>query len=108
LEDSARIDGCTTFQAFWKVLLPLTKPGIVVATVLSFIFSWNIFLYDVVLAGDKTRTLPVAVYSIMNYEEIIWNQLAGAAFLVTLPALILTFFIQRHIVKGLTLGATKG
>jgi len=90
------------------VALPLVKPGIVVAAILAFIFSWNNFLFAVVLAGPETRTLPVAVYNIMSYEEIIWNRLAAAAVLITLPVLILTFLIQRHIVSGLTFGAVKG
>lgn len=60
------------------------------------------------LAGPETRTLPVAVYNIMSYEEIVWNRLAAAAFLITLPVLVLTFLMQRHIVSGLTFGAVKG
>lgn len=108
LEDAARVDGCGRYRAFWHVALPLARPGLLVAAILSFIFSWNNFLFAVVLTGPNTRTLPVAVYSLMSYQEIIWNQLAAAAFLITLPVLALTFLIQRHLVTGLTIGAVKG
>ena len=108
LYDASLVDGCSIYGTLWRVALPLVKPGIVVAAILAFIFSWNNFLFAVVLAGPKTRTLPVAVYNIMSYEEIIWNRLAAAAVLITLPVLILTFLIQRHIVSGLTFGAVKG
>lgn len=108
LYDASLVDGCSIYGSFCRVALPLVKPGIVVAAILAFIFSWNNFLFAVVLAGPETRTLPVAVYNIMSYEEIIWNRLAAAAVLITLPVLILTFLIQRHIVSGLTFGAVKG
>jgi len=108
LEDSALIDGCSLYGTFWRIALPLVKPGIVVVSILTFITSWNIFMFAVVLSGPRTRILPVAVYNIMNYEEIIWGQLAAAAAVVTLPALILTFILQKHIITGLTMGAVKG
>ena len=108
LEDAALIDGCSLYGTFYRIALPLVKPGIVVVSILSFIFSWNIFIFAVILSGSKTRILPVAVYNIMNYEEIIWGQLAAAAVVVTLPVLILTCLIGKHLVAGLSLGAVKG
>lgn len=108
LEDAALIDGCSLYGTFYRIALPLVKPGIVVVSILSFIFSWNIFIFAVILSGSKTRILPVAVYNIMNYEEILWGQLAAAAVVVTLPVLILTCLIGKHLVAGLSLGAVKG
>ena len=108
LEDAALIDGCSLYGIFYRIALPLVKPGIVVVSILSFIFSWNIFIFAVILSGPRTRILPVAVYNIMNYEEIIWGQLAAAALVVTLPVLILTCLIGKHLVTGLSLGAVKG
>lgn len=108
LEDAALIDGCSLYAIFYRIALPLVKPGIVVVSILSFIFSWNIFIFAVILSGPRTRILPVAVYNIMNYEEIIWGQLAAAAAVVTLPVLILTGLIGKHLVTGLSLGAVKG
>ena len=108
LEEAALIDGASLWQAFVKVALPIARPGIVVAAILSFIFSWNNFVFGVVLAGRETRTLPVAVYNSLSFEELSWGPLAAAALLVTLPVLVLTVLVQRDIVGGLTAGAVKG
>jgi multiple sugar transport system permease protein len=108
LREAALIDGCTDYGAFWRVAVPLVKPGVVATGILSFIFSWNNFLFSVILAGRNTRTLPIAVFNMIGYEEINWGPLAAAATLITLPVVILTLIIQRHIVAGLTFGAVKG
>jgi multiple sugar transport system permease protein len=108
LREAAMIDGCTDYGAFWRVAVPLVKPGVVATGILSFIFSWNNFLFSVILAGRNTRTLPIAVFNMIGYEEINWGPLAAAATLITLPVIILTLIIQRHIVTGLTFGAVKG
>ena len=108
LEEAALIDGCTLWQAFRYIALPLSRPGIVVAAILAFIFSWNNFIFGVVLAGRETRTLPVAVYNVLTFEQLSWGPLAAAAIVVTLPVLILTVAIQREIVGGLTAGGIKG
>ncbi len=108
LEEAALIDGCTLWQAFRRVALPLARPGIVVSAILSVIFSWNNFIFGVVLSGRETRTLPVAVYNVLSFEQLSWGPLAAAALVVTLPVLILTIFVQREIVAGLAAGGVKG
>jgi multiple sugar transport system permease protein len=108
LIEAARIDGCTHWAAFLRVALPLAKPGIVATGILSFIFSWNNFLFSLIIAGFRTRTLPIAVYSFLSYEEINWGGLTAAATIITLPVLGLALFVQKHIVRGLTMGALKG
>lgn len=108
LEEAARIDGATPWQIFRHVALPIAKPGIAVALILSIIFSWNNFVFGIVLAGRETRTLPVAVYNMISFDQLSWGPLAAAALLVTLPVLLLTIFAQRQIVAGLTAGAVKG
>ena len=79
LEEAALIDGATTWQSFRYIALPLARPGIVVAAILAFIFSWNNFIFGVVLAGRETRTLPVAVYNVLTFEQVSWGPLAAAA-----------------------------
>jgi len=108
LREAALIDGCNDYGAFLRVAVPLVKPGVVATGILSFIFSWNNFLFSVILAGRNTRTLPIAVFNMIGYEEINWGPLAAAATMITLPVIILTLIIQRHIVTGLTFGAVKG
>ena len=108
IEEAARVDGCSIWQVFRLVTLPLARPGVVVAAILSFIFSWNNFIFAVVLAGRETRTLPVAVFSVLTFEQLAWGTLAAAALIVTLPVLIITVVVQRQIVFGMTAGAVKG
>ena len=108
IEEAARVDGCNTWQSFQLIALPLSRSGIVVAGILSFIFSWNNFIFAVVLAGRETRTLPVAVFSVLTFEQLAWGNLAAAALIVTLPVLVITVFVQRQIVVGMTAGAVKG
>jgi multiple sugar transport system permease protein len=108
IEEAARVDGCSVWQAFRLVSLPLSRPGVVVAAILAFIFSWNNFIFAVVLAGRETRTLPVAVFSVLTFEQLAWGNLAAAALIVTLPVLVITIVVQRQIVVGMTAGAVKG
>ncbi|MBR0661370.1 carbohydrate ABC transporter permease [Neoroseomonas oryzicola] len=108
LEEAALVDGATIWQAFRYVAMPLARPGITVATILAFIFSWNNFVFAMVLAGRETRTLPVAVNNMLTFEQISWGPLSAAALLVTAPVLILTLLAQKQIVAGLTAGGVKG
>ena len=108
LEEAALIDGASVWKTFLYVALPLARPGIVVGTILAFIFSWNNFVFGAVLAGREARTLPVAVYNVLTFEQLAWGPLAAAAIIVTLPVLLLTIIIQKEIVVGLTAGGVKG
>jgi multiple sugar transport system permease protein len=108
LEEAALIDGGSVLATFRYVALPLARPGVVVGTILAFIFSWNNFVFGAVLAGRATRTLPAAVYNVLTFEQLAWGPLAAAAIVVTLPVLLLTIFIQKEIVAGLTAGGLKG
>jgi len=108
LEDAALIDGCSRFGSFLRVAVPLTRAGIVVSGILAFIFSWNNFIFAVVLAGPRLQTLPVAVFSMMSFEQTNWGPLAAAALLITAPVLVLTLTVQRDIVAGLAAGGMKG
>ena len=108
LEEAVLIDGGSVWSTFRYVALPLARPGIIVGTILSFIFSWNNFVFGVVLASRETRTLPVAIYNMLSFEQVSWGPLAAAALIVTLPVLVLTVAAQRQIVAGLTAGAVKG
>ena len=108
IEEAALIDGAGIWPAFRDIALPLARPGIVVAAILSFIFSWNNFIFAVVLAGRETRTLPVAVFNVLTFEQLRWGALAAAALIVTLPVLVLAIIVQRQIVVGMTAGGMKG
>ncbi len=109
LYQSARIDGCTPLQALLTVMFPLARPGIAVAALLVFIYSWNEFMFALTLtASDTTRTTPVAVALFPGLYEIPWGDLAAASLVVTLPVAGLALVFQRHIIAGLTAGSVKG
>ena len=106
---AARVDGCTPLRALLSVLLPLARPGLAVAALLVFIFSWNEFMFALTLtASDSTRTAPVAVALFPGLYEIPWGDLAAASLVVTVPVAVLAVLFQRHIVAGLTAGSVKG
>lgn len=108
LEDAALIDGCSRVGTFVRIVLPLSKPGIVAATILSFIASWNNFLFVLILGGKDTITLPMAVYSFVSFEDVNWGGLTAAATVITVPILVLSLIVQRYLAGGLTMGAIKG
>jgi multiple sugar transport system permease protein len=108
LEEAALVDGLTHIGAFRRITLPLSIPGIATAGILSFIFSWNNFMFALVLSGADTKTLPVAIFDFVGYASIDWGGLMAAATVVTLPIMVIALFVQKYIVSGLTAGATKG
>ena len=95
LEDAAMIDGCSRWQSFVRIVLPLMRNGIATSAIMAFIFSWNQFLFSLILSGPKTKTVPVAVYNFISYGKIDWAGIGAAATLIVLP------------VQGLTMGALK-
>ncbi len=106
---AARVDGCSTVQAFYKIILPLSLPGLVSASLLVFIFSWNEFLFALTFTSTPaSRTIPVAIALFPGLHEIPWGEIAAASVVVTLPLIILVFVFQRRIIEGLTAGAVKG
>ncbi len=108
LEEAARVDGSSALGTFLRISLPLTKPGIAVSAILSFIFSWNNFMFSLVLTSTNTKTLPVAVFNFMGYSNINYGAISAAAAVITLPVIVLALTVQRHIVQGLTIGGVKG
>lgn len=106
---AARVDGCSPWQAFTRILLPLSRPGLTAAGVLAFLFSWTEFLYAFTFtATEASRTVPVAIVLFPGLHEIRWGEIAAASVVVTVPVIVLVLFFHRHIVQGLTAGALKG
>lgn len=111
LEQAAYVDGATTFQTFYMILLPLTAPGLVTTGLLAFISAWNEFLYALTFTvGDTARTVPVAIalFSGDQEFEIPWADIMAAAVVVTVPLVVLVLVFQQRLVEGLTAGAVKG
>lgn len=108
LEEAALIDGSSQAGAFVKILLPLTSAGLITTVILSFVFSWNNFMFALILAGPHTKTLPIAIFSFVSYAEINWPGLMAAAVVITAPVILISLFLQKYIISGLTAGAVKG
>ena len=107
LEEAAIIDGCSRWQSFRIIVLPLVRNGIATSAIMSFIFSWNQFLFSLILSGPATKTVPVAVYNFISYGKIDWAGIGAAATLIVLPVSVFAFFVRKSIVQGLTMGALK-
>ncbi len=108
LDEAAQLDGHTRAGAFLRVALPLAAPGIAATAVLCFILSWNEFLYAFILASFESRTLTVGIPGLVTPHGTLWGQVAAVAVVATLPILVFTAAVQRHLVRGLTFGAVKG
>lgn len=108
LEEAAAIDGCGPFQVFYKVVLPLLKPGLAAAAIFSFRLAWNEFILSFILTNRATRTLPAAISNYITDTGVEWGKIMAAGVLIALPPLIFTFIAARQIIAGLTAGAVKG
>jgi multiple sugar transport system permease protein len=107
LEWAATIDGTNAWGAFWRIVVPVSLPGIAAAGVLGFILSWNEFMFALVLTGPQTQTIPVALASLQSSNGVQIAKVSAGVVLGILPLVVASRFIQRFIVQGLTLGSVK-
>jgi multiple sugar transport system permease protein len=106
---AARVDGCHPLRALISVILPPAFPGVWVAALVVFIFSWNEFMFGLTLtATEASRTAPVAIALFPGLHEVPWGEMAAASLLVTVPVALLAVLFQRYLVAGLTAGSVKG
>jgi multiple sugar transport system permease protein len=109
LEEAAMIDGATRFGAFYRVVLPLSAPGVLAAGLYAFTQAWNEFLYALVFITDgRLRTLPVGLASFITGDVYGWGYLMSGAVLTTLPVIAAYIYLQKYMVEGLTAGSVKG
>ena len=108
LGEAARIDGATPLQTLLLVDLPLMRGGIVASSVLAFIFSWNEFLFALILTRNEVLTLPVAIVNFLAFEGTEWGKIAAASVFMVVPAIAFGLLMRRYMVSGLTSGAIKG
>lgn len=108
IEEAALIDGCSRFECFWRVTLPLLLPGLAATMVIIFMFAWNEYLLASILTSKEARTLPVIAASAIKPKAISWGLASAAGVLMSVPVVVLVLMMQRYLVRGLTLGAVKG
>lgn len=107
LEEAAMIDGCSRTQTLWRVVIPIALPGLLAAGVFNFILNWNEFLFALILTGRDTRTLPVAVAALWTQQGVQIGAVSASTVLVVLPVILLTWIIQKSLVRNLTFGSIK-
>jgi len=107
LDDSAMIEGCSRFGAFWRVVLPLTTPGLAASAIFSFIFSWNEFLFALIFTSINAKTLPVAASGFITDRMVLWGKLCAASVVIYFPVIIFALLLRSYLVRGLTFGAIK-
>ena len=108
MEEAAYLDGASRLRTLWRIIIPQVRGGIAVTTIFVFLNAWNEFLFAVVLGGNRVRTVTVAMFNFISVEQTQWARLAAGAMIAMLPVILIGLFAQRHIVKGLTVGAVKG
>ncbi|HEY4162590.1 MAG TPA: carbohydrate ABC transporter permease [Dongiaceae bacterium] len=107
LEWAAMVDGASIWTAFWKIVIPVSLPGLAAAAVLGFILAWNEFLFALVLTGPQTATIPVALAGLQSSNGVQIAEISAGVVLGALPLLLASRFIQNYLVRGLTFGAIK-
>jgi multiple sugar transport system permease protein len=108
LEEAAKIDGCSRLGALWRVVLPVTSGGVAVTAIFAFLASWNEFLFALLLTAVRAQTTPIVIANLQTQFGLDWGAMTALAVLYSVPVILLTLVLQRHIVAGLTLGAVKG
>jgi multiple sugar transport system permease protein len=108
IEQAAQVDGYKWYQIFWKIMLPLVKPGLVAASLLAFIFAWNNFTFSLILTSFRVQTVTISALRYIATDTVHYGQMAVAATVAVLPEVIMALCIQKHLVRGLSFGAVKG
>jgi multiple sugar transport system permease protein len=107
IDEAALVDGCSRFGAFVRVVLPLTMPGLVAAAIICFIFSWNEFLFALILTNLQAKTLPVMAAGFVTDRLVLWGNLCAAAVVIYVPVMVFALLTRRHLIRGMTLGAVR-
>jgi len=107
LEQASRVDGFSLLRTFWRIILPLAKPGIAAASLLAFIYAWNNFIFALILGSSKVQPVTVSALKFITAEKLRYGDIAAACIIAAIPILILSLYAQRYMVRGLSLGAVK-
>lgn len=108
LEEAGKVDGCTTFQALFKILLPVVKPGMIATSIFCIISSWNEFVYALFLTSIKSVTTPTIVQMFLSVQGVVWGEMSAVGTISVMPVLLFAVIVQKNMVRGLSFGAVKG
>ncbi|WP_281816903.1 carbohydrate ABC transporter permease [Vallitalea longa] len=108
LDEAAIIDGCTRFQVFWKIVLPLTIPGLVSICIYCFINGWNEYMFaSTFVTTEEMKTITVGIAELSGQYKILWNDMMAASLVASVPLVVLFVFLQKYFISGMTAGAVK-
>lgn len=107
IEESAQVEGCSTLQALWHVILPLVAPGLAATAIFVFVLTWNEFVFAFIFTSVEVRTMPVLLSEARGADQFFWQDMAAQSTILMVPVLLLALYLQRYLVKGLTAGAIK-
>jgi len=107
LEQASLVDGFPPLRTFWRIILPMAKPGIAAASLLAFIYAWNNFIFAMILGSSKVQPVTVSALKFITAEKLRYGDIAAACILAAIPIFILSVYAQRYMVRGLSLGAVK-
>ena len=108
VEESALVDGCTRWQVLYKIIVPMSRAGIFATAVFTFLFTWNEFVFALVLTNNHIVTYPVQVTGYFAAQQTYWNSVGAMSILGTIPVFFAVIFFQRYLVRGISMGAIKG
>jgi len=108
IEEAATLDGCGPFRVLFQITLPMCYPGLASVAIFVLIFSWNELLFALILTSNENRTLTAMLPTLIGHPRGLWPQVAAASIIQSLPVLVFIFFVQKHLVRGLTFGAVQG
>jgi len=108
LEESGLVDGCNRLTAFFRIIFPIVGPGLVSSGLLAFIFSWNEFLFANILSGPNIKTAPIGLNEYSTPVSVLWGEISAAGTIIIIPVAIIIIAVQKHMIRGLTMGAVKG
>ncbi len=107
LEQASLVDGFPPLRTFWRIILPMAKPGIAAASLLAFIYAWNNFIFALILGSSKVQPVTVSALKFITAEKLRYGDIAAACVLAAIPIFLLSVYAQRYMVRGLSLGAVK-
>ena len=108
IEESGMIDGCSMARRFFLLVLPVVKPGLIASSILTFVGTWNEFLFAAILSVRKAKTLPAIIAGFITDRGLEWGPMAATGVTIIVPVFILVWLLQKDFVQGLTLGSVKG
>jgi ABC-type glycerol-3-phosphate transport system permease component len=107
IEEAALVDGYSHIQIYWRVVLPLIRPGLITTAILTAVFAWNEFLFAMILTQNSAATLPVYLSQFSGSTYVVWDQYMAVGLIAVLPILLITVWLQKHLVRGMTFGAVR-